>query len=65
MAVAGVRLFLSWLMFCGFRQWLTTIAFLLVCDFRLFAKIRFGFFNRRLTRMNADVYRVFVKVDWN
>jgi hypothetical protein len=47
MAVAGMGVFLSWLMFGGFRQWLTTLALMLVFDFGLLAKLRFGFCNRR------------------
>jgi len=44
MAVAGMALFLSWLIFGWFRHWLTTSAFILVWDFGLLGKIKIGIF---------------------
>jgi len=35
MAVAGMALFLSWLMFGWFRQWLTTFALVLTYRYEL------------------------------
>jgi hypothetical protein len=54
MAVAGMALFLSWLMFGSFRYWLTTLAFFLFGILGCWENLRFGFFNRRCMRMNAD-----------
>jgi hypothetical protein len=44
MAVGGMALFLSWLMFGWFRHWLTIFAFMLVGDFGILAKLRVGSF---------------------
>jgi hypothetical protein len=44
MAVAGMALFLSWLMFGWFRYWLTTFAFILVWDFGLLGKFKIWIF---------------------
>jgi len=40
MAVSGMGLFLSWLMFGWFRYWLTIFAFFLVGDFGLLGKFK-------------------------
>jgi hypothetical protein len=40
MAVAGMALFLSWLMFGWFRYWLTIFAFILVGDFGMLGKFK-------------------------
>ncbi|MEG4226478.1 hypothetical protein QUB37_00560 [Microcoleus sp. AT3-A2] len=42
-----MALFLSWLMFGWFRQWLTIFAVVLVWDFGLLGKINIWIFNRR------------------
>jgi hypothetical protein len=47
MAVAGMALFLSWLMFGWFRHGLTILAVVLVGNFGLLGKINIGIFNRR------------------
>ncbi len=54
MAVAGMALFLSWLMLGWFRYWLTIFAFFLFGILGCWENLRFGFFNRRCMRMNAD-----------
>jgi len=43
MAVAGMALFLSWLIFGWFRYWLTTLAFF-VWDFGLLGKFKIWIF---------------------
>ncbi|MEG4211475.1 hypothetical protein QT994_15705 [Microcoleus sp. S13_B4] len=42
-----MALFLSWLMFAWFHQWLTILAVVLVGNFGLLGKIKIGIFNRR------------------
>jgi hypothetical protein len=44
MAVVGMALFLSWLMFGWFGHWLTILAVMLVWDFGLLGKIKIWIF---------------------